>query len=79
MGITSLKTRQGAWIKAGRSSGKPGWPGSYRDYTYVRGAPAPYPKTAQQKKIGDKGRCVAKECKGKTGSAFKECLLTCVR
>ena len=79
MPITSMKTMKGAWIKPGHASTRAGWPGSYWAYTYVRAAPKPYPKTAQQKKIGEKGRCVARECKGKTGAAFKECLLGCVR
>lgn len=79
MGVTSLKTKRGAWVKPGRASSRSGWPGSYRDYTYMRGAPAPYPKTAQQKKIGAGGRCVAEKCTGKTGTEFKLCLLTCVK
>ncbi len=77
--MPGYKTRHGAWVKPGRMSARAGWPGSYRDYTYMRAPPAPYPKTAQQKKIGEKGRCVARECTGKTGATFKECLLKCVR
>lgn len=79
MAITGYKTRKGSWVKPGHMSNKSGWPGSYYLYTYVRAPPKPYPKTKQQKAIGDKGRCVAKECKGKSGSTFKECLLGCVR
>lgn len=69
--LHGLKNKKGAWVK-------PGAGGSYRSYIYVRAAPAAYPTTSQQKAIGDKGRCVGRECKGKTGSAFKECRHKCV-
>jgi len=75
--LAGMRTRKGAWVKPGRSGG-PYLPGSYRDYTYVRAPPAEYPTTKQQKAIGDKGRCVRKECTGKTGPAFFECRRTCV-
>jgi hypothetical protein len=62
----ALKGKKGMWMK-------PGGGGSYRGYLYARAAPSPYPTTDQQKRIGDKGRRVGKECAGKTGSAFREC------
>jgi len=48
-------------------------PGSYGKYVLIRSAPRSYPKTSQQARIGEAGRAVGKECKGKTGSAFYEC------
>jgi len=62
----ALKGKRGAWVK-------PGAGGSYRGYMYMRAAPKSYPTTAQQKKIGDGGRRMGKECAGKTGAAFREC------
>jgi len=77
MGLTALKSKKGAWVKAGRVGG-PYLPGSYAQYTYLRAAPKPYPKTAQQKAIGAKGRCVREKCTGKTKSEFFECRASCV-
>ena len=54
------------WSKKGRG-------GSYAGWTKAREAPSKYAKTPQQKKIAAAGREVGKTCKGKTGSAFKEC------
>lgn len=74
--LTALKTKKGAWVKAGRgASGS--FPGSYRDYTYIRAAPSGYATTAQQKSIGAKGRCVGQKCKGKTGADFLVCRHEC--
>ena len=75
--LRGMKTKKGAWVKAGRAGG-PYLPGSYYQYTYVRAPPAPYPKTAQQKAIGVKGRCVRAECSGKRGPDFFECRDKCV-
>jgi hypothetical protein len=49
------------------------WPGSYKDYVLVRSAPSPYPKTAQQAKIGEAGRKIREKCKGKTKHEFAAC------
>lgn len=75
--LRGMKTKKGAWVKPGRHGG-PYLPGSYYLYTYVRAPPKPYPTTAQQKKIGEKGRCVRRECRGKTGPDFFECRAKCV-
>jgi len=63
---TALKGKKGAWTKAGGG-------GSYRGYKYERAAPSNYPTTAQQRKIGNAGREVGKQCKGKVGADFKAC------
>jgi len=75
--LTGMKTKKGAWVKPGRHGG-PYLPGSYYQYTYVRAPPAPYPKTAQQKAIGAKGRCVREKCTGKTKTEFFICRAQCV-
>jgi len=62
----ALKGKKGMWMK-------PGGGGSYRGYLYARAAPSPYPATAHQHAIGDGGRRMGKECKGKKGADFKEC------
>ena len=54
------------WNKKGKG-------GSYKGWTKSREAPSQYAKTDAQKKIAAAGRAVGKACKGKTGSAFKEC------
>lgn len=54
------------WSKKGKG-------GSYAGWTKAREAPSKYAKTPQQKKVAAAGRAVGKECKGKVGSAFKEC------
>ena len=38
-----------------------------------RRRPALYPKTEQQKRLGEAGRAVGLECRGKTGSEFFRC------
>lgn len=76
MSIATLKSKKGAWVKLGRSGG-PLLPGSYRGYVYLRASPKPYPTTSQQKAIGAKGRCVRDKCKGKKGSDFIACRVTC--
>lgn len=73
VGARPFKTRTGAWVRPGRSGSNPLAPGSWKDYVLVRSGPKPYAKTAQQKKIGEAGRRVGKECKGQSGSAFYEC------
>lgn len=72
MSMRSMKTKKGAWVKPGQTSGRSSFPGSYGDYVYVRAPPASYPKTAQQIKIGAAGR----ECaiKGKSGRDIHECI-----
>ncbi len=61
-----MKTKKGTWVKPGNG-------GSYRGYEYRRAAPKSYQTTPQQHKIGAVGREIGVACKGKTGSAFKEC------
>lgn len=53
--------------------GKKGRGGSYAGWTKQRHAPSAYTRTTAQKKVAEAGREMGKECKGKTGSAFKEC------
>jgi len=62
----NLKTKKGVWLKEGKGA-------SYRGYSYRRAAPRKYTKTAQQAKIGEAGRKVGAECKGKKGSDFRKC------
>jgi len=64
--MAGLKGKKGVWAKPGNG-------GSYRGYKYERAAPKDYPTTAHQKAIGNKGRAMGEKCKGKTGSAFKQC------
>jgi hypothetical protein len=54
------------WTKKGRG-------GSYAGWKKERHAPSSYAVTSQQKKVRDAGRDVGATCKGKKGSAFKEC------
>ena len=72
MSMRSLKTKKGAWVKPGQTSGVSSFPGSYADYVYVRAPPAAYPKTAQQRRIGAAGR----ECavRGKSGREIHDCI-----
>ena len=65
MGL-GLKTKKGMWVK-------PGGGHSYRGYMYVRAAPKEYPTKPHQHKIGDIGRKIAEECKGKSGTDWKIC------
>lgn len=67
----ALKGKRGMWMK-------PGAGGSYRGYLYARAAPKSYTPTAHQHAIGDGGRRMAKECKGKKGADFKACRHTAV-
>jgi len=69
----ALKTKKGYWGKMGQVSGNSNWPGGYKGYTYFRDAPDSYPKTAQQTKVGEAGRLIGKECKGKHGADFTAC------
>ena len=52
---------------------KEGQGGSYEGWSKARQAPRKYKTTDAQKKIAAAGRDVGKTCKGKVGSAFKEC------
>ncbi len=71
---TALKGKKGVWAKAGAG-------GSYRGYKYERAAPGPYHDKdgkplgtlPQQKAIGEKGRKMGTECKGKKGPDFRKC------
>ena len=71
--VRQLKSKGGAWVKQGAQGTESNAPGSYGGYLYMRPAPRAYPKTSQQAKIGDAGRAVRKECKGKTGPSFWAC------
>jgi hypothetical protein len=64
--VYQLKGKKGVWTK-------PGSGGSYRGYMYMRAAPKAYPTTAQQSKVGDAGRKVGENCKGKVGTEFRKC------
>lgn len=61
------------WMKLGKQGSDPVSPGSYGGWVKMRKPPRRYPTTSQQKKIGEGGRRMGKECKGKTGAAFREC------
>ena len=62
----SSKRNLGKWVKEGKVSGDPMWPGSYAGYQYHRKTPKSYKKTPQQKKVAEAGRAVRDECgKGK--------------
>jgi len=61
------------WMKLGKQGSDAVAPGSYGGWVKLRKAPSRYPTTAQQKKIGEGGRKMGKECKGKTGASFREC------
>jgi len=61
------------WVKLGHQGNDPVAPGSYGGWVKFRKAPSSYPTTPQQKKIGDGGRRMGKECAGKTGATFREC------
>ncbi len=61
------------WVKLGKQGSDPVAPGSYGGYVKFRRPPSAYPTTAQQKKIGEGGRAMGAECKGKTGAVFREC------
>jgi len=65
--------RTSQWEKAGKEGRDPEFPGSYGGWTKHRQAPSKYVKTAQQKAVAEAGREVGKVCKGKEGTAFKEC------
>jgi len=71
--MRALKTKGGAWVKPGGSSGKAMFPGSYVGYEYKRQAPSAYPKTAQQEKVAAAGRELKEKCAGKKGSDFTIC------
>ncbi len=62
----NLKGKKGSWVKPGNG-------GSYRGYQYERAAPKAYKKTSGQKKVGEAGRKVGTDCKGKTGATFSQC------
>jgi len=71
--LRGMATKKGAWVKPGNvGTGTAGFPGSYGDYIYVRAAPKDYPKTAQQRRIGEAGRKCA--IKGKSGRDIHECI-----
>jgi len=61
------------WMRKGQSGSNAQAPGSYGGYFKQRKAPRAYPTTGQQRRIGDAGREVGKQCKGKTGSSWFEC------
>ncbi len=61
------------WMKLGKQGSDPVSPGSYGGYVKLRRPPKKYPTTAQQKKIGEKGRAMGEKCKGKSGAAFRQC------
>lgn len=61
------------WARLGKQGSDPVSPGSYGGYIKMRKPPSAYPTTAQQRKIGEGGREMGKNCKGKTGAAFREC------
>jgi hypothetical protein len=62
-----------SWVKLGHQGSDPVSPGSYGGYVKMRRPPKAYPTTAQQRKIGEGGRAMGLECKGKSGAAFREC------
>lgn len=70
--LEGMNGKKGAWVKPGDSSGDPAFPGSYSDYVYVRAPPSDYPKTDQQKRIGQAGRECAKE--GRSGKEIHQCI-----
>ena len=75
MAFKSLKTKKGAWIRPGSTSGRSSFPGSYGNYVYLRAAPKDYPKTAHQRKIG---KCAIDHVtKGMTGTAIHEAIRAC--
>jgi len=61
------------WVKLGRAGSDPVSPGSYGGWVKMRKPPRSYPTTAQQRAIGNKGRQMGKECKGKSGADFRDC------
>lgn len=61
------------WQKRGNAGSNPIAPGSYGGYYKERKAPKAYPTTSQQHRIGEAGRSVGKECRGKVGSDFYQC------
>jgi len=70
--VRPLKTKSGAWVRPGRRSDNPTFPGSYYLYEYERSAPADYPKTRRQRDIGR----VARWCKKNRGSMKQyECVI----
>jgi len=69
----ALKTKKGFWGKPGQVSGNSTFPGGYKGYMYFRDAPDEYPKTPQQKKIGELGREIGEKCAGKHGADFTAC------
>lgn len=75
MAFKSLKTKKGAWIKPGSTSGRSSFPGSYGNFVYLRAAPKDYPKTAQQRKIGS--CAIANVKKGMTGVAIHDAIRKC--
>lgn len=71
--LRPLRGKKGMWVKPGSQGADPGFPGSYGGYMYLRPAPKSYPKTRQQAVIGERGRTIGRECKGKKGADFKAC------
>ena len=70
-----MSTKKGRWVKYGRA-GKSSAPGGYKGYVYERAAPAPYPKTSQQKKAATCARTVVK--KGMSLSAIHQAMADCM-
>ena len=64
------------WMKRGQTGSNPQAPGSYGGWFKIRKPPRAYPTTPQQRKIGDAGRKMGKECVGKKGSDFFQCRST---
>mgnify|MGYP001595139260 FL=1 len=61
------------WARKGRAGSNAQAPGSYGGYLRERKPPSGYATTSQQKKIGEAGRAVGKECKGRTGGEWYNC------
>ncbi|MGI0150182.1 MAG: hypothetical protein ACREDF_11710 [Thermoplasmata archaeon] len=61
------------WMRRGNAGSNAIAPGSYGGYYRQRRAPSSYPTTPQQRKVGQAGREVGKQCKGKKGSDFFRC------
>lgn len=61
------------WVKLGKSGSDPVSPGSYGGYVKMRYPPKSYKTTSHQHAIGNGGREMGKNCKGKTGALFRDC------
>lgn len=61
------------WMRKGKTGSNAIAPGSYGGYYRQREPPSAYKTTAQQHKVGQAGRAVGAQCKGKKGSDWFRC------